>query len=39
MLDETDFEARLKIKKPEWFLSPDETVTSRKIMAMRRKFR
>ena len=39
MLDETDFEARLKIKKPEWFLQPDETVTSRKIMTMRRKHR
>lgn len=39
MLDETDFEARLKIKKPEWFLQPDETVTSRKLMSMRRKLR
>jgi hypothetical protein len=39
MLDETDFEARQRVKKPEWFLQPEETVSSRKIMSMRRKYR
>ena len=34
MIDEADFKSRMKIRKKDWFLNPDQTIKSRRQLSL-----
>lgn len=36
MIDEVDFKSRMKIKKKDWFINPDQSIQARKILCLKK---
>jgi len=36
MIDEVDFSSRMKIKKKDWFINPDHSLHSRRILCLKK---
>ena len=35
-IEETDYQSRMRIKKKDWFISPDESLNSRRVMGLKK---